>query len=121
MSGVDLQPGQEFTAGLPRPLAHLPMAVFRIGRPTMPIFFFCVRHGEDAQVSSDGADFPDRNTAWKELTGVCSDIVGEVSRTLGENAEWQMELLDESKKPVFRIRLVAETLEDADEEPRPGD
>jgi len=77
----------------------------------MPIFFFCVRHGEDAQVSSDGADFPDRNTAWKELTGVCSDMVGEVSRKLGENAEWQMELLDESKKPVFRIRLVAETLE----------
>jgi hypothetical protein len=27
-----------------------------------------------------------------------------------ENAEWQMELLDQSRKPVFRIRLVAATL-----------
>lgn len=91
----------------------------------MPIFFFSVRHGEEAEVSSDGADFPDRNTAWKEMTGVCSDMVGEVSRKLVENAEWQMELLDESKKPVFRIRLVAETLENAGEtageKPRPKD
>jgi hypothetical protein len=34
-----------------------------------------------------------------------------ISRKLLENAEWQMELLDESRKPVFRIRLVAETLQ----------
>jgi hypothetical protein len=27
-----------------------------------------------------------------------------------------MELLDESRKPVFRIRLVAETLQGADQE-----
>jgi hypothetical protein len=26
-------------------------------------------------------------------------------------AEWRMELLDESKKPVFRIRLLGESLE----------
>ena len=45
------------------------------------------------------------------MTGICGDMVGDVSRKLIENAEWQMELLDESRKPVFRIRLVAETLE----------
>lgn len=88
----------------------------------MPIFFFSVRHGDDTQVSSDGAEFPDRNTAWKEMTGVCSDMVGEVSRKLVENAEWQMEMLDESRKPVFRIRLVAETVEEnAGEKPRTRD
>jgi hypothetical protein len=38
-------------------------------------------------------------------------MIGAISRKLQENAEWQMELLDESKKPVFRIRLVAESLE----------
>jgi hypothetical protein len=36
-------------------------------------------------------------------------MVGCIARHLKENAEWQMELLDETKKPVFRIRLVAET------------
>jgi hypothetical protein len=38
-------------------------------------------------------------------------MVGGVSRNLKENGEWQVELLDASKKPVFRIRLVAETLD----------
>jgi hypothetical protein len=28
-----------------------------------------------------------------------------------ENSEWQMELLDESKRPLFRIRIVAESLD----------
>lgn len=91
-----------------------------MGQHTMPIFFFSVRHGEDARVCNDGAEFPDRNAAWKEMTGVCGDMVGEISRKLVENAEWQMELLDESGKPLFRIRLVAETL-DTDEKRPPAD
>lgn len=77
----------------------------------MPIFFFSVRNGEQAGVCGEGAEFPDRNAAWREMTCVCGDMVAGVSRKLIENAEWQMELLDESRKPVFRIRLVAETLE----------
>ncbi|MEH2532991.1 hypothetical protein V1277_000625 [Bradyrhizobium sp. AZCC 1588] len=84
------------------------------GQLAMPIFFFTVRHGEDACVSNDGAEFADHNAAWKEMTGVCGDMIADVSRKLPENTEWQMELLDESKKPVFRIRLVAETLQDPD-------
>ena len=84
----------------------------------MPIFFFSVRHGEDASVNNDGAEFADHNAAWKEMTGVCGDMIADISRKLSENAEWQMELLDESKKPVFRIRLVAETLQDTDIEIR---
>ncbi len=77
----------------------------------MPIFFFSVQDGVHSGVCDEGTEFPDRNAAWKEMTGVCGDMVGDVSRKLIENAEWQMELLDESRKPVFRIRLVAETLE----------
>jgi hypothetical protein len=30
---------------------------------------------------------------------------------LTENSEWQLELLDESREPVFRIRIVAESLD----------
>ena len=78
---------------------------------SMPIFFFNVRSGEHGDVCNDGAEFPDHSAAWKEMTGVCSNMVGEVSRSLVENAEWRMELLDKSMKPVSRIRLVAETLE----------
>jgi len=85
----------------------------------MPIFFFCVRHGEGACVSTDGAEFPDHNAAWKEMTGVCGDMIADISRKFPENAEWQMELLDETRRPVFRIRLISETLhEAAPKEPR---
>jgi hypothetical protein len=78
----------------------------------MPIFYFSIQNGEHG-VCNVGAEFPDRHAAWKEMTGVCGDMVADVTRKLVENAEWQMELLDESRKPVFRIRLVAETLDKA--------
>jgi hypothetical protein len=80
----------------------------------MPIFFFRIGDGEGACVSTDGAEFADQNAAWKEMTGVCGDMIADISRKLGENAEWQIELLDESRKPVFRIRLVSETLQGID-------
>ena len=84
----------------------------------MPIFFFRIRHGEDIGTSTDGAEFTDHNAAWKEMTGVCGDMIADISRKLPENAEWQMELLDESQKPVFRIRLVSETLDGTPKKPR---
>ena len=80
----------------------------------MPIFFFNVRQGEEAGYSSEGAEFADHGVAWKEMTGVCGGLIGDISRKLPENAEWQMELLDESRKPVVRIRLIAQTLQDND-------
>jgi len=45
------------------------------------------------------------------MTKVCGDLVGSICRGLKQKSDWQMELLDESKKPVLRIRLVAETLD----------
>jgi hypothetical protein len=77
----------------------------------MPVFFFSARHGEHGGVCNDGAEFLDRAAAWKEMTGACSEMIGDVSRQLVENAAWQIELLDETRKPVFRIRLIAETLD----------
>ena len=62
-------------------------------------------------MSDPGFDVADRNVAWAEMTKVCGDLIGGISRKLKRDAEWQMELLDQSNKPVFRIRLVAETLE----------
>ena len=44
------------------------------------------------------------------MTRICSDLLRGVSRNLKQDAEWQMELLDEASKPVFRIRLVAESV-----------
>ena len=76
----------------------------------MPLYFFRINNGEYSGAGDHGTEFADLGAAWKELTAVCGDMVGGISRKLKQDTEWQMELLDESQKPVFRIRIVAESL-----------
>ena len=77
----------------------------------MPRFYFRIVSGGFSGASDTTFELADRDAAWAEMTKVCSDLVGSISRNLKQNTEWQMELLDESKKPIFRFRLVAETLD----------
>lgn len=77
----------------------------------MPIYFFRIRNGPYAGAGDHGTELPDPDAAWTELTRVCSDLVGSIARKIKPNSEWQMEFLDESKRPVFRIRLQAETMD----------
>ena len=79
-------------------------------RSIMPLYFFRISHGGYAGASDQGSEFESREAAWTEMTKVCGNLLGSLSRGLKQNAEWQMELLDEAKKPVFRIRLVAESI-----------
>jgi hypothetical protein len=76
----------------------------------MPLYFFRIRNGQFSGAADCGTELPDHDAAWQELTKVCGDLVGSISRNLKQNNEWQMELLDESKKAVFRIRVVGETV-----------
>ena len=77
---------------------------------TMSLYFFRISHGRYSGASDQGSEFESREAAWSEMTKVCANLLGGISRSLKQNAEWQMELLDEFKKPVFRIRLVSESL-----------
>ena len=77
----------------------------------MPLYFFRIENGPYSGTCNHGTELADHNAAWKELTSVCGDMVGSISRKLQRNSEWQMELLDESKRPLFRIRIVAESLD----------
>lgn len=81
---------------------------------TMPLYFFRIRNGRFSGASSHGIELADYEAAWAEMTKVCGELVGSIVRHLRENAEWQMELLDESKKPLFCIRLVAESFDAPD-------
>jgi hypothetical protein len=80
-------------------------------RSIMPLYFFRISHGSFAGASEQGSEFESRDAAWAEMTKVSSNLLGSISRSLKQNAEWQMELLDEARKPVFRIRLVAESVD----------
>ena len=80
-------------------------------RSIMPLYFFRISQGHYAGASEQGSEFESREAAWTEMTKVCGNLLGSLSRSLKQNAEWQMELLDEAKMPVFRIRLVAESVD----------
>jgi hypothetical protein len=75
----------------------------------MSLYYFRISHGRYSGAADLGSEFESRDAAWAEMTKVCANLVGGISRSLKQNAEWQMELLDEAKMPVFRIRLIAET------------
>ena len=78
----------------------------------MPLYFFRIRNGRYSGASDQGIELADRNAAWNELTSACADMVSGISRKLKQDSQWEMELLDEAKRPIFRIRLVAEALAD---------
>jgi hypothetical protein len=76
----------------------------------MPLYFFQISHGRYSGASNQGSEFESHEAAWAEMTKVCADLLSGISRSLKQNADWRMEMLDERRKPVFRIRLMAETL-----------
>ena len=76
----------------------------------MALYFFRISHGRYSGASDLGSEFDSPEAAWSEMTKVCANLVGGISRSLKQNAEWRMELLDAAKQPVFRIRLVAEAV-----------
>jgi hypothetical protein len=77
----------------------------------MPLYFFRIRNGRYSGCAEQWSEFSDRDAAWREMTSVCADMAAGISRKLQENSEWHMELLDETKQPVFRIRIVAESFD----------
>ena len=77
----------------------------------MTQFYFRIRQGRFGGDTHHAIDLPDRDAAWRELILVCGDLVGGITRDIKQDHEWQMELLDQEEKPLFRIRVVAETLD----------
>jgi hypothetical protein len=77
----------------------------------VPRFYFRICNGSYSGTSGEGFDLAEMNAAWAEMTRVCGDLVGGIARKLKPQTEWRLELLDESRKPVFRISVVAETLD----------
>jgi hypothetical protein len=77
----------------------------------MTQFYFRIRDGRFGGPAHHAIILADRDAAWTELTQVSKDLLGSITREITQNAEWQIELLDESKTPLFRIRLVSETLD----------
>ena len=77
-------------------------------RSTMSLYFFRISTGQYSGASDVPYEFEDRAAAWTEMTAVCSNLIGSIARRLKPESQWHMDLLDEDKQLVFRIRLVCE-------------
>jgi uncharacterized protein DUF6894 len=75
----------------------------------MPLYFFRIRNGRYSGASEQGIELADHDAAWQELTSTCADMVSGICRKLGRNTQWEMELLDESRQPIFRISLASDS------------
>jgi hypothetical protein len=75
----------------------------------MPLYSFRTHDGERCS-ASEACELSCRDDAWNELTKICGDLIGGSCHGLRQNSEWSIEALDAANRPVFRIRMVAETL-----------
>jgi Domain of unknown function (DUF6894) len=76
----------------------------------MPLYSFHINNGAYSDAVDSGFELADGTAAWAEMTKVCADLLGSASLGLKQDSEWSLELLDEAKRPLFRMRLVAESL-----------
>jgi hypothetical protein len=75
----------------------------------MPHYFFRIRNGRYSGASEQGVELADHEAAWRELTSTCANMVSGICRKLKQDTQWEMELLDEFKQPIFRISLVSDS------------
>jgi hypothetical protein len=76
----------------------------------MPLYFFRISTGRYSGAADQPYEFDDRTAAWSEMTAVSANLLGGIARNMKPNAKWSLELLDENKKPVFRVSLVGESV-----------
>ena len=73
----------------------------------MSLYFFRISHGRYSGASDQPNEFENRDAAWAEMTRGLRQPARRHRAQPEAEREWRMELLDEAKKPVFRVRLVA--------------
>jgi hypothetical protein len=76
----------------------------------MPRFTFRVQQGELPDPPSIEDVLSDSCAARNAALDICADLAKDIVTGLREDSEWRLEVLDQSGKPVFRLRLLAEAL-----------
>ena len=74
----------------------------------MPRYFFVVRHGDKASDHSDGLEFPDIGAVQLEAIKSTGEILRDLNYPIEAGSEWRMEVVDEARKPLFSLRVIAE-------------
>jgi hypothetical protein len=74
----------------------------------MPKYFFSFRHDDYTSQHSDGIDFPDIAAVQVEATKSTGEILRDLNQALEAGSELRLEVADETRKPVFSLRVIAE-------------
>jgi hypothetical protein len=74
----------------------------------MPRYFFVVRHGDQASDHSDAIEFPDIGAVQLEAIKSTGEILRDLDYPLEAGSEWRMDVIDEARKPLFSLRVIAE-------------
>ena len=74
----------------------------------MPKYFFVVRHGNRTSDHSDGIEFPDIDAVQLEAIKSTGEILRDLNYPIEAGSEWRMEVADETRKPLFSLRVIAE-------------
>jgi hypothetical protein len=77
----------------------------------MPRFIFQVQQGKFSEIPAIEDILCDSYAARKAALGICADLAKDIVNRLTDDSEWRLDVLDESGKPIFRLRLLAESLE----------
>jgi hypothetical protein len=73
----------------------------------MPRYFFNIHH-ERQSVDTEGEQLPDDKAAWHEATIVAGELFRDMDGKFQPGQEWQLEVTDEQRKPLYAIRIHAE-------------
>jgi hypothetical protein len=76
----------------------------------MPRFKFQVQQGK-SEIPAIEDILYDSYAAREAALGLCADLAKDIVNGLTDDSEWRLDVLDESGKAVFRLRLLAESLE----------
>jgi hypothetical protein len=74
----------------------------------MPKYFFMVRHGDQTSHHSDGIEFPDIGAVQLEAIKSAGEILRDLNHPIEAGSEWRMEVVDEARKPLFSLRVIAQ-------------
>ena len=77
----------------------------------MPRFVFQMQQGTLPEIAAIEDILCDSYAARKAALGICADLAKDIVTGLTEDSEWRLDVLDQSGKPIFRLRLLAEELE----------
>jgi hypothetical protein len=74
----------------------------------MPDFYFEIVNDGAGPVSHRPGRFADAAAARVEAAAVFADFSRDIAAHLVANPEWRLDVLDESGKLIYRIKVVAE-------------